>query len=278
MLIVNADDFGLCSGSDRAAYKAMQCGIVTSTSIMVPASHFRQSCEYVKRNKQLDVGVHLTLNSEWSSQKWSPVLSTERVKSLVDVQGYFHPTYAATMASTCSSEVRAELRAQIECALSVGVDVTHLDSHMCVLHGGRADLRSVYLELAREYQLPIRAARGVLMHWHGFSSLPAAAEEFGVVHPDYFGVLSRVRPRRCAAFWRQLLRRLPAGVTEISCHLADAVTELPDNSEEICRRTAEFEFLSSAEARELVKERNIRLIGYRSLREFMRTDTARRDT
>jgi predicted glycoside hydrolase/deacetylase ChbG (UPF0249 family) len=270
VLIVNADDFGLSLEQNRAIMDGMHNGIVTSASVMVPCSGFKQVCDYARSEPRMDLGVHLTLNSEWRNERWRPVLAPPLVESLIDLEGYFHQHYSEVVSNSNAYEVKSELRAQIERAVSEGIDVTHLDSHMCVLHGHRAELNDVYLSLAREYSLPIRAASTILMHWHGFSSIPARANRIGLFHPDHFGVLSRIRPSRYATFWRILLHTLPAGVTEISCHLSYGGAELPDDPDEVLRREAEFRFLRSVEAHDLIKQEGIQLVGYRLLRDAMR--------
>jgi chitin disaccharide deacetylase len=271
LLIINADDFGLCREQNLAIIDGLKSGALTSASVMVPCPSFREVCEYSQSEPYADLGIHLTLSSEWKAFRWGPVLDRGRVRSLVDMEGHFWASRAEAFASCKPEEAEIELRAQIECALAAGLDVTHLDSHMFILHSRRKDLRQVYLRLARDYSLPLRVASRALMHWHGFQTLPEEADHLGILHPDHFAVLSRVRPSRAPHLWSILLRSLPPGLTEICCHPAYARGELAGFADDASQREADFHFFNSAYARRIIHDEGIQLIGYRLLREAMRS-------
>jgi chitin disaccharide deacetylase len=271
LLIINADDFGLCTEQNLATADALRYGIVNSASIMVPTAGFKEACAIVRAQPVVDLGVHLTLNSEWQSQRWGPVLDANTVPSLVDDNAYFWPTRAQTVASSRAEEVEAELRAQIEAALAAGIDVTHLDSHMFSLNNRRSDLLRVYLRLAYHYRLPVRAARVTLFGWQRFYSLPDEADQLGILYPDHFAVLSRIWPSRTEAMWAALLRSLPAGLTEVACHPAYAGGKLAQFAGDIVQREADLRCFLSNTARRIIRDQGIQLVGYRLLRDAMRS-------
>ena len=66
--------------------KAYQEGILTAVEVMVPCDYFPEAVELLKQNQGLDVGIHLTLNSEWENIKWR---SLTNAPSLVDENGFF---------------------------------------------------------------------------------------------------------------------------------------------------------------------------------------------
>lgn len=131
--------------------------------IMVPAPWFNEAVKMLTENPQVDVGIHLTLTSEWENVKWGPLTEAP---SLVDKQGHFYPMTSQRsdfpphtgflQANPRVDEVERELRAQIELALEKLPNVTHLTCHM-----GTAtctpELREVVAKLAAEYQLPLNA-------------------------------------------------------------------------------------------------------------------------
>jgi chitin disaccharide deacetylase len=270
LLIVNADDFGLCVEQNLAIMEGFQSGILSCASLMAPCPGFEQACEYARRYPKTDLGLHLTLTSEWDAVRWGPILDPKDVPSLVDADNCFWRTRADLFASCKAEEAEAELRAQIERALVLGLDITHLDSHMFALHSKRTELQKVYLKLAHDYLLPIRAASRTLMHWQNFDSVPEDADRLGILHPDHFAVLSRVDPSRVSDFWRVLLSSLPPGLTEICCHPAYACGELARFAEDAAQRESDLRVIMSAAVRQLIEREEIQLVGYRLLRDAMR--------
>jgi predicted glycoside hydrolase/deacetylase ChbG (UPF0249 family) len=105
--------------------------------------------------KGLSVGVHLTLTSEYRGYRWRGLTNGA---SLHDDEGFFPATAEEALQRVDAEDARAECRAQIERALSWGVDVTHLDTHMGVLQAGtsRSDLYEIYLDLAEDFRVPVR--------------------------------------------------------------------------------------------------------------------------
>jgi predicted glycoside hydrolase/deacetylase ChbG (UPF0249 family) len=179
-LIVRGDDMGVCHTGNEACLAAYRDGIVRSAEVIVPGQWFLEAVKMVNENPGLDVGVHLTLTSEWELCKWRPITAG---KSLVDADGYFYPTTAQRgdfppntgflNANVKLEEVEAELRGQIELARKHIKNVTHLSVHMGTATATPA-LRQLTQRLADEYKLPVDiiAARYV-----GFAGATAAEKE-----------------------------------------------------------------------------------------------------
>jgi predicted glycoside hydrolase/deacetylase ChbG (UPF0249 family) len=295
VVIINADDFGLCEEANGATIEAFRRGALSSASVMVPAPGFAGAAEFARANPQADIGVHLVLTSEWTrGHRWGPVLGPAAVPSLVDEEGWLWPDAASVFARSDPREAEAELRAQIDLALAKGIDASHVDSHMFVLHGWHAAYRDIYLRIAHDYRVPLRGAgRALLMPiaWrsalsdcamplragrralrlrNGFTALLRDAPSAATLMPDYVMVMGFASAQETGACWSAALERLPPGLTEIYCHPALPSAELLSYADDVGERAADFQFFGSPSARALLSAAEVKLIGYRTLREALR--------
>src|SRR5690242_13852255 len=158
LLIVHADDLGMAHSVNVATMKALETGLVNSGSIMVPCPWLSEIATYARANPQADLGLHLTLTSEWTNFRWGPVTPKDRVASLLDKDGYFRLTESEAAKFANPKEVELEIRTQIERAKALGIQPTHLDSHMGTLYQNK-ELFEVFLRVARDHKLPVRIAK-----------------------------------------------------------------------------------------------------------------------
>ena len=270
LLIINADDFGMCHDENEATIVGLTSGLFTSATVLVTCPWFEEVANFARNHPSADLGVHLTLTSEWESYKWGPVLGGGAVPSLVDGRGYLWPDVPLVYAHDRLEEAEAELRAQIDKALTAGIDVTHLDSHMGPLHL-RADYHDIYRRLACDYRLPLRmVSRRALSKIEGMHAVLDRLERDGTWYPDYFNSGGPHHIDETPAYWTTLIRNLRPGITEIYCHPALARTELLGCARDARQREADFRFFTSDQARALIRAEGIELIGYRKLRDAMR--------
>ena len=155
---MHADDAGMCHSVNEATIEALTKGMVSSASIMVPCPWFPEFAAWAKQHPEMDLGIHLTLTSEWQHYRWRPVAPAASVKGLFDPEGYMWRSEVQTAKSASAQEVETELRAQIERAREFGVAFTHFDTHMGTMYT-RPDYFDVYAKLAREYKVPCMIPR-----------------------------------------------------------------------------------------------------------------------
>ena len=177
-LIINADDYGMCQSANEAVEDLFNNGYITSTTLMTPCPWAEDGLRRAEENKKMNVGLHLTFNSEWQYYRWGPV-SRKPVPSLLDDGGYLFRAMAPLLLQATAEDVRTELAAQLDWMMSRGYRPTHLDNHMGSLYGleGQSFLAEVFALCAP----------------HGFAfRLPRSAETFGRVPPQIEETLSMV--------------------------------------------------------------------------------------
>ncbi len=263
VLIITCDDLGLCHAANAGVYDALRQGAATSASLMVPAPWSRAAAAEYRGD---DVGVQLTVNAQFDLYRWGPIT---HAPSLLDGDGGFPRTSADVWDHADIDEVRRECRAQVERAILWGFDISHLDAHMGTM-GIKAEFFDVYLELAVDFELPMRLSGPDTEAMVGFPFRSLATQE-GVVFPD--DVISMA-----AGGGRQALldaiEGLRPGVTEVCLHPAVESDELRAVASDWPGRVDDHSLLVPGEALEsMVRQAGVEVIGYRALRDVMRKTT-----
>lgn len=269
LLIVNADDFGLCEAENAATIAGLDQGAFSSATIMVPCPRFADAAAYARSHPRADLGVHLTHTAEWASYRWGPVAERDAVPSLVDADGHLYRTVRDVYDHARLDDVEHETRRQITTALDAGLDVTHLDSHMGTLQLDPA-YHDLYVRLAAEFRLPIRMAGRAGLSDIGMGAALELADRLGVLAPDHFHYGGPPHPAETAAYWTGVFRTLTPGVTELYVHAAQPDAEMTAATEGWAQRVADFEFFTSGAARACLGELGVIQIGYRNLRSLQR--------
>jgi hypothetical protein len=279
VLVVHVDDVGMCHGANVAFLELARSGGVTCGSVMVPCPWFREIAAAAADDPALDLGVHLTLTSEWPHYRWGPLSTVSRASGLIDDQGYFPRNCLELRPRLVVEAVEIEFRAQIDRARAAGIDVTHLDTHM-----GAAvvpELVDLYVRLGREYRLPVVLPReldsytGVLRMGEIpaglYEPVIAALDASGLPVLDRFLMTPGVRSADVDASYRTLIETLPAGAAFFAVHCnapGDIETIVPPRAH---WRTDEYRLFGSGLPTRWIEDAGIRAIGMREVRALWRS-------
>jgi predicted glycoside hydrolase/deacetylase ChbG (UPF0249 family) len=270
LLIIHADDIGVSQSENAASIYAMEKGSVSSGSIMVPCPWMGDIAAYARKSPAADLGLHLTLTSEWKYYKWGTVSTGTQPSSLVNSQGFLYSSTDSLYKYAKTADVEKEIRAQIERAKQFGIDPTHFDAHMGCLFG-KPEYLSILIKMGREYKVP------VLLHRQAFKMLynididkfisdkEVLVDQIFMAGPDNF-------KNGMAAYYTGVLKSLQPGLNCILLHAAynnqemqSVTVDHPDYG--AAWRQADLDFFSSAACKELLEQQKIKLVGWKEIRD-----------
>jgi len=270
ILIINVDDVGNSHAANAAVMDALENGLATSSTIIVPGPWFPEIALYAKAHPNSDFGLHLTHTSEWKTCKWGPVASKSEVPGLVDPQGYLWPDIMSVYKNATPEQAYIEARAQVKKALAAGVDVTHLDSHMGTLQYND-EYFQVYRKLAKEFDLPLRMGSQETLQAAGGGHQRGQLDADGIVYPDYLIHGGRNPGESMNDYWKRMLSALKPGVTEAYIHASVAGDEIAHITDSWKDRAEEYRlFTKDPEIRKILESQNVKRAGYRALRDLQR--------
>jgi predicted glycoside hydrolase/deacetylase ChbG (UPF0249 family) len=260
LLIVNCDDLGSSHSANVASFRSMVDGVATSATLMVPCPWAREAARMLKG---FAIGVHLTLTSEYRGYRWRGLTNGA---SLHDDEGFLPATTQAALERLDAADARAECRAQLETALSWGVDVTHLDTHMNVMQS-RTDLYAIYLDLAEEFRLPVRMFSREDTDRQGFQAR-ARAEARGLLFNEH---MVYPWPRRTRDVFFEEIPKLVPGVSEIFAHpVLDGEELRAYDTRNADLRAHDAVCLTDSAVSDLLDQHDIKRISFRELRDLQR--------
>ena len=280
-VIFHADDIGMCHASQMAYEELIEVGSISSAATMVPCGWYPATAVYCRDNqakhRHIDMGVHITLTSEWEgSYRWGPISTRDTSTGLMDEQGYFHTLTEPAQENMQPDAVKVEMEAQIQRALADGIDVTHIDSHMgSIFH---PKFLPAYFELAQKYQIPALMIRPAAMkgNWGEGDNSPEAMAQLQALEDAGFPMLDAIegmsldQPKNRIEEAKRRLDGLPAGVSYFIIHPSIATAELRAIAPDWENRVADFELFRSEEWRKTVEASGVKVIGWRVLRDLMR--------
>ncbi len=273
VVIIHTDDIGMCHASLAAFAELADFGLISSGATMTPCPWFPAVAAYCREHPTVDMGVHLTLNSEWEHYRWGPVSTRERATGLLDAEGYLWRSSEEVWAHADAEAGAAELAAQIERALAAGIAVTHIDTHMGTI--AHPKFLHSYLDLARQHHLPAMIPRWDEERWQarGYDRQTAlqavaavtALEEEGVPLFDSVTGLHLDTPEDRMAQAKAALRSLPPGLTHFIIHPSKDTPELRAITPDWRGRVADYETFMREELAAFIRNCGLHVIGYRAL-------------
>ncbi len=269
LLIVHADDIGMCHASNVAFMESTKGGSITAGSAMVPCPWFLEIADFAKNHPEADLGLHLTLTAEWKFYRWRPLAPAPSVPGLLDPQGCLFRDVPSVVQNAKPEEIEAEVRAQIDYALAQGMKPTHLDSHMGTLFA-KPEFLAVALKLAEEYDIPFmffNPTPQVLEMAGGRYDLKVHEELARRGWPMLNGLYSieKTPVEESEAFYKEIIRNVKPGVSEIIIHPAAESPEIEAITGSWKQRNADFRIFTDPAMKQFIEEQGVKLVGWKQL-------------
>jgi predicted glycoside hydrolase/deacetylase ChbG (UPF0249 family) len=280
LVIFHTDDIGMCHASVSAFTDLWEFGVISSGAAMVPCPWFLEVAKLCREVPDIDLGVHVTLTSEWDTYRWGPISTRDPASGMIDPEGCFYRSSEDAQEHGDADAVRGEVQAQIERALKNGIKATHIDTHM----GAVGSLKFIpsYLQLSIQYGLPPMIMRLDREGWieMGFDEnmadvavqLVTQLEDEGIPLLDRIAMLELDRadtPYERISYAKQVLGELGTGLTHFICHPSIDTPELRAITPDWPYRVADYEAFMSGELRDYINNSGIHVIGYQALKDLM---------
>jgi chitin disaccharide deacetylase len=223
LLIIHADDLGMMHTVNTAIFEAFDKHWITSASILVPCPWFPEVAQWAKTHPDADLGVHLALNADWTSYRWTPVSPQPPGSSLLDADGYLPLLTPDVAAHAKMSDVTTETHAQVDKALAASIHISHLDTHMGTIVS-TDDLTAVYLATGQSYKLPVLLSRKDNAHDLDVSKLHLPPN--AIVLDGLLEMMPGVPPSQWLDAYKKMLQPLPPGTYQLIVHLAHNDAEI----------------------------------------------------
>lgn len=272
IVILHAHEMGMCQATNAAAEQLQASGLMHSTSAMAPCPWFSDYATTVSE-QQADVGLELTLNSEWTNYRWQPMALDGKVTSLVDSRGYLWSTSVQTMVNGSTADVEHEMFVQIVRAQLAGVRPTHLTTHLGTLFT-RLDFAKIYLRMAREHWIPAVVVELTPEHVENFQRMgfPIPPELVGLIaeYPlpkvDELVFIPRAESyeEKKQAFMG-LIEGLKPGLTQVAFHPAVESEEIKRIAPDWQEKVWEAQLFQDQEVRDLLESDPVILTTWREI-------------
>ena len=255
-VLLRLDDSGINHAVTKALEQVAAPGIPFSTSVMFACPWYQEAVAILKKYPNISIGVHLTLNSEWKYYRWGPILGRSAVPSLVDSNGYFHPSTRTFLQSGYNlDEVEKELSAQIERALQSGLQIDYVDYHMGTATS-TPELRTIVEKLAKKYKLGISRYFGE--HYQTMFDIPVEQKK-----NDFLKSMQELVADKINLFVMHVAEATPEMNALVDMNNTDQHSETKPLV--AMHRNAELQTLLSEEFQQLIREEKIKLVTYRDL-------------
>lgn len=280
LVIIHTDDIGMCQASVSAFQDLWEYGLISSGATMVPCSWFPEVAKFCRENSNIDLGVHLTLTSEWDGYRWGPISTRDPMSGMVDEEGYFYRTSEDAQKFGDQDAVHREITTQIERALAAGIDITHIDTHMGTV--GSIKFIPSYISQAAHFGLPVMIMRLDKSGWMkmGFDEdtaevaygMVSQLEEQGLPLIDHlFGLeLDRAKhPEERIEYAKRVFSDLAPGITHFIIHPSKDTPELRAITPDWECRVGDYQAFMNKSLVDFINQSGIQIIGYRDIKTLI---------
>jgi chitin disaccharide deacetylase len=275
--IIHTDDIGMCQASVEAFADLNEAGIISSGAVMVPCPWFLHAASYARQHPQADLGIHLTLTSEWDTYRWGPISTRDPALGLMDAQGFFHHQSEPVQNNGDPTAVETELNAQVERAVQAGIAPTHIDTHMGTV--AHPKFMGIYIQLAFKHHLPVMIFRMDEAGWQAagldpeFAKMAAAVvgqlEDSGLPLLDSMAAMNLDSAEDRLERTKQALSELKPGITHFIIHPSKDTPELRAITPDWSCRVGDYQDFMNEELRRHIQKIGLHVIGYRALKELL---------
>jgi predicted glycoside hydrolase/deacetylase ChbG (UPF0249 family) len=266
VLIVNADDFGMCHSENLGTQKVFECGVVKGATMMVTCPWATEAVQMARSRNLTNIGVHLALTSEWGRYKWRPISVPAQNSTLVGKDSFMWETSKQVEQHASVAHVQQEVNAQLRRALDWGLDLSHYDSHMGSLYGietARFELLAIALANSYEFGLPFRMP--YLPNMKPFRDMGHAILDYLL-----YGMSTPSDPIQHKNFYMNLFKNLSPGVTEIYLHPSVESEEIKSITNAWRGRVNDMNTFCDPDIQTLLQRENVTVINFEPLRKLQR--------
>lgn len=275
--IIHADDVGMCQASVQAFAELDAFGLVTCGAVMVPCPWFPKAAEYAREHPQTDLGLHVTLTSEWQYYRWGPVSTRDPRSGLLDAEGFFPHRSEEVQKQANPRAVQKEIWTQFERARQFGIALSHIDTHMgAVVH---PRFLQAYVDLARKNHLPAMILRMDEPALLGMGLNPVTAklgarliqqlEASGFPMADAIFQMPLNQPENRLDIAKAAFAALKPGITHFVIHPAVDTPELRAITPDWRGRVADYLTFQREDLRDYIRQIGVQVIGYRTIQAVM---------
>src|SRR6516162_6172612 len=272
VVVIHADDLGMCQATLPAFVDLLEAGLVSSGSVMVPSPWFPHATALLRARPTADVGLHVTLTSEWATYRWGPLTTRDPATGLLDQDGYFPRDTKALWQHIDIAAACTEMQVQVSRDRQAGLEPTHL--HSDIFAHFEARLLPPYVALGFAEAVPALVVR----HWsYSEQDAPQIARWIRQWEGQGMPIFDHVTGSPPAS-WQDdrvqqakgLLDAVSSGLTCFLVHAACDTPELRAMAPDWRFRVADHAAFQSAELSNHIRQTGIQVIGYRVLGVAMR--------
>lgn len=279
VIMLHADDIGMCPEANIAAEQQLLSGQIQSAAVMIPCPNAREFIDWAKENPKMDIGLHLTLTSEWKTYRWGPVTDHKDVPGLLDPHSMLWRSVPEVVQHATADEVEKEIRSQIEQSIAWGYTPDHIDTHMGTLYADPGFVKA-YIKVAEEYGIPaniidisnpkvlaVYKAQGYPLD----DSVVSMVAGYSLPKLDFFSSAPKADTyAEKVENFKKLVRSLEPGLTEIIFHPSVETDNLRSITGSWQQRVWEAEMFGDPNLIEFFKQEEIIFTNWKEIMERFR--------